>query len=438
MVIIGILLIVLFGYGLANLLILKGELFEKICLGYILGIGIFTFVWFLLNLVKIPYTLLSGSVLLIILNIIVFILNRLKFGRYFGNVNLSFKYFMKLNTLEKVILGIIGFLCLSALIQNLYWPVMYWDSLVLYDFRAKLFADTGFMMAAITRGYFFGYPLLTSLSHTWVYLLSGINPSFLYGLFYLGFVFVMFFNFKKLNLNRSFVLLLTLIVAISPRLFDHTQWAYTNLPYTIYLVLGSIYLYFGVRKKDLGIFVISALLVGLSTWTRSAEPFWLSCVVMAVVSSLFIKKWLWPLVYTTTVGLLMLPWRLFQSAYNEGSANVANQVVSTTSSVVQNLQMAIIKPTFNFFVTNVINMYLVYFILLGIVVLIKLFTKSKEWFFTVLIFFDLALAFAGTLIFVRYTPYWQDIPDSLARMVMFIPPMIIFLTSELLYEVKTR
>jgi hypothetical protein len=436
MLFIGFFLIFLFGYKLSRILLPEAEKLEQVSLGYILGIGIFTFIWFLLNWAGIPYNLISGFVLLLSLNIILFAVDRVicKTKKRKPVVNLS--YFKKLNTIEKFLLGIVIFLCVSALVQDIYWPIRYWDSLVLYDFRAKVFAQTGFMQEAIARGYFFGYPLLTSLAHTWVYLLGGTNPSFLYALLYISLLISFFLNLKKLKIGRTTAIFLTAVVAVSPRLFDHTQWAYTNLPYSIYIILGSIYLYFGIKKKHFGAYVVSALLIGLSTWTRTAEPFWLSYVVMAVVSSVFIKKWLWPFVYISLVGSLMLPWRVFQVIHKEGSVNVVNQVVSTSYNVAQNLQGSILKPAFDFVMTNVVHPYLLYFILLGVILLIKLLIKSKEWFFAILVIFDLALTFAGTLIFVRYTPYWQDIPDSLSRMVMFVPVLIIFLSAELLSEIK--
>lgn len=432
-------LIFLFGYKLCRILLPNAEFLELLSLGFFIGSGLFTFLWFILNWFGIPYTLVSGLALLAFL-----ILLDVCFEKFFlkrelkKKIFFDFSYFKKLNLVDKSLLVIIVFLCVSALVQTVYWPIRYWDSMVLYDFRAKVFTQTGFMQDAIARGYFFGYPLFTSLAHTWVYVIGGDNPSFLYGLFYLSFIVLFFFNIKKLNLKRILVLALTLSVAISPRLFDHTQWAYTNLPYSIYIILGSIYLYFGIKQKNFGSFIVSAILIGLSTWTRTAEPFWLSCIVMVVVASLFIRKWLWPFVYTALVTLIMIPWRFFQASYNEGSTNVASQVVSTTSAVAQNLQLSILKPTFDFFMTNVIKMYLIYFVLLGIIILIKLIIKSRKWLFTFLIIVNLGLAFAGTLIFVKYQPYWQEIPDSLARMMMFIPSLVIFLFAVLLSEMKTR
>jgi len=438
LLVIGITLVWIFGFLLSCLLINKNGIWEKVSLGFILGIGIFTFIWFLLNWAGLQYNLLSGMGLVFGLNLLTLTTYRIRYKKWAWGTRLKTNYFRKLSLLEKIGLGILIFLAISAFIQNLYWPIHYWDSIVLYDFRAKLFAQTGLMQAAISQGYFFGYPLLTSLAHTWVYVLGFGNPSFLYSLIYISFLVNFFINVKKIKLSRLAVIILTILIAISPRLFEHTQWAYTNLPYTIYIVLGSIYLYWGMKNKDIGSYLLSAILMGLSTWTRSTEPFWLAGILMAIYASIFLKKWLWPFLYIGLVGLLMIPWRAFQSTYKEGTVNVVSQVASVSSAVVQNIKVSVLQPTINFFMVNVIQMYMIYFVLLIIIVLIKILIRSKEWFFTLLVFANFVMTFAGTLIFVKYVAYYQGIPDSLSRMVMFIPPLIIFLLAELLLEIKKR
>jgi hypothetical protein len=378
--------------------------------------------------------LFSGLSLVLGLNFFAVLVTRMKHGKWLPWVELTTEHLQKFSLPEKIGMGILMFLGVSALIQSVYWPIRFWDSLVLYDFRARLFAQTGFMQAAISQGYFFGYPLLTSLAHTWVYVLGGSNPSFIYSIFYIAFLISFFVNVEKMKLPRQAVIALTLLVAVSPRFFEHTQWAYANLPYSIYIISGSIYLYWGLKNRDFGQYTLSAVLIGLSTWARGAEPFWLSCVITAIVFCLFIKKWLWPLVYVGLFASIIIPWRYFQSIYDGGTINVVGQVVSTTSSVVQNLQFSVLKPTFDFFVANVFILYLIYFITLGVVIITKIFIKSREWLITLLIVFDIGMAFAGTLIFVKYIAYAQDIPDSLARMVMFIPVMICFLLAESIAE----
>ncbi len=239
--VLSVLLIFVLGFSLANLILPKAEGLEKLSLSFVLGIGVFTFFWFLLNLVGIPYIFVSGFVLFLILILLIWGANRLIHKERQENVKvIDIAYFKRMSVIEKVSLALIVFFFLSVLVGNIYWPVRHWDSLVLYDFRAKIFAQTGFMQDAIDSGYFFGFPLLTALAHTWAYLSGFKNPSFIYGLFYMFFIINFFINIKKLHIKRTFVLLLTLLLTVSPRLFDHTQWSYTNLPYSVYLVLGSI------------------------------------------------------------------------------------------------------------------------------------------------------------------------------------------------------
>ncbi len=437
--ILSVLLIFVLGFSLANLILPKAEDLEKLSLSFILGIGVFTFFWFLLNLLGTPYTFSSGLVLISLLILLTVLLNKaIHKGLKKSRKLIDWSYFKNMNTVEKVSIVLVFFFFTSALIENIYWPVRHWDSLVLYDFRAKIFAQTGFMQNAIDRGYFFGYPLLTSLAHTWAYLSGFKNPSFIYGLFYMLFIINFFTNIKKLYINRTFALLLTLLLTVAPRLFDHTQWAYTNLPYSVYLVLGSIYLYFGLKNKDFGSFTLSALLIGLSTWTRSAEPFWLSCVIVAIAFSLMIKKWLWPVIYLAIFVPIMLPWRFFKAAYQVGTADVARQIVMTSYGVVNNLQVPIVKTTFEFIKINVLDQYAIFFAIMVLLLLIKLISKSINWIFAILILLNLMLVFGGTLTFVRATPYWQEIPDSLTRMVMFIPPMVIFLMADVFSSFKLK
>jgi hypothetical protein len=419
MIIISIFLIFFFGYELTGVFFRKSEALERLSLGFVLGIGLFTLIWFLLNLTGVAYSLLSGTILLLVLIVLLrpFLKSPAWDIRYFKNMDLA----------EKILLIIIIGLFVSSFIGDLYFPVRHWDSLTLYDFRAKLFAETGFMTKAISNGAFFGYPLLTSLSHTWVYLSGFSNPSFIYSFFYISFVANFFVNLKKLKIKRVAVLFLTLLVTVSPRIFDHSLSAYTNLPYLTYIVMGSIYLYFGIKNKDFGSFIISSVLIGLSTWTRSTEPFWLSCVIVAAIFPLIGKKWLWPVLYILGVGSIMLPWRYFQTLYHEGTVNVAGQVFSASYGVAQSLQPDTVKATLDFVKTNVVYAYFAYFLLLGLVLIYKFVKKSGDWILPILIFLNLGLIVAGSLIFVRSVSYWQDIPDSLTRMAMFVPSLVIFL-----------
>jgi hypothetical protein len=428
-----------FGYQLVKIILPNIERLEQIGLGYVMGIGLFTLLWFLLNWAGISYTLISGLVLLLSLNIFLFVIDKLFRKAERRKPFVDTTYFKRLNIIEIFLLGVVIFLFISALIQNIYWPIRYWDSLTLYDFRAHLFTQTGFMREAITAGSFFGYPLLTSLAHTWVYILGGTNPSFLYGLLYVSFVAIFFNNLKKMDIGRILVFFLTALVAVSPRLLDHTQWAYTNLPYSIYITLGSIYLYFGIKKNNLRAYIASAILIGLSTWTRSTEPFWISCFVVAFIGSLFIKKWIWPFIYSGILASILLPWRYFKSINESGSVNIPVELVSASGTAVRNFfDFSILRSVFDYVMANVVNMYLAYFIIFTLIIIGKLYLKSKNWIFVLLILLNVGITFGGTLVFATSFQHWHEIPDSLARMVMFIPPMVVFLCAEFITELKNK
>ncbi len=431
----SILSICFFGYILSGIFV--EDKFERISLSFVLGMGIFTLCWFLLNLLGVSYTLLSAFGLILVLTTLSFAISKIvhRKKKRIDAVSIL-TYFKNMCLVEKVVMCLIFFLLVSSLSGDLFWPVRHWDSLTLYDFRAKIMASTGSMANAISFGSFFGYPLLTSLSHTIVYLSGSTNPTFIYNLFYISLIANIFVNFKKFKLDRTLILFLTLIVAISPRIFDHSMTAYTNLPYTIYLVLGSIYLYWGIKNENLGEYTVSAFLIGLSTWTRSAEPYWLTYIVLAITFSLLIKKWIWPFIYTISFGFILFPWRIFISSYNQGSSNIMVDTASTSQRLIENFQISLVGPVLGFMMKNVVEMYLFYFLLLVVIVVIKLISKSKEWLFIILIILNLGLTFAGTTYFAIFTPYWKDIPDSLSRMVLFIPILIIFFTAELLTEMK--
>jgi hypothetical protein len=410
----------------------------RLGLSYLLGIGLFTFVMYLSNMAGFKLTAINIILLFLLFAVPLLFFLRKEITTFYTGLKSQTKN-LRFTFLEKIVLWASGFFITSSFINTVYWPIYAWDALTLYDFRAKVFALTGFIRDSISiqGGQFLGYPLLTSLSHSIVYLLGGNNPQFLYSMFYLSFGLVFYFLVREL-INRDLSLIITLLVLTIPQIFAQSALPYTNLPYVTYLSLGSIYLYFGIKKKDFGLFIISALLIGLSTWVRAAEPFWLSCIVLAAAGSIFVKKWLWPVAYIAIAGSIMLPWRTLLATYHVNGANAVTQIVTASQSVAQNFQYSILKSTFEFIMANVVKAYLPYFVLFGAVLVIKSVLKSKDWFFILLIFFDLALTFAGTLLFFRFVSYGRNIPDSLTRMAMFIPILIVFAAVELLSEMSKR
>src|SRR5260221_4851896 len=133
----GMIAITLLGYLVIKLINFQMSLIEGLGLGYLIGIGIYTYSLFLLNLLGIPYSLIASNVaLLSLLGMIITITYFLgKRSLFYQMLNTKFT-FPHFTLAEWIMIILIVAPLLSSLITNLYWPVKDWDSLVLYDFRA--------------------------------------------------------------------------------------------------------------------------------------------------------------------------------------------------------------------------------------------------------------------------------------------------------------
>lgn len=434
-------LIYLIGYLLINLIYNKASVIEKICLGYISSIGLLTFSSFILNLYQFPfsketlfYQLLCSLIITITLN---FLAKKQLHSKIFKRFTFKIPHLTKY---EKIALLVTVALSSLAIISSLYWPVKDWDSIVLYDFRAKTFVATGHMDDGINRGYFFGYPLLTSIAHSYVYFVNFQQPGIIHSLFYVSFLGIVY-SFLKKQTNKKWSIIWTTLIAMSPGLYGHAQMTYTNISYVVYLVSAFIYLHLWLKNKNISTLIISALLLGLSTWSRSTEPFWMILILISFIGSIFNKKLITWIIYPIIVYLIRIPWLKFEEAnLGMSRSHIANSK-GYLELLFSNELLTNILPVIIYFYKNVIlqNIFLYLSFFLILYLQIKNF-KNKGYFeliiFSSYIFLSMSLIFLGILLFSLFFSEWQDIGGSAQRMSMFIPPLILLLIAQFTYQKK--
>lgn len=420
-------MITTFGYFLFNLLVESENFLEKLSLGYLVGMGLSTLIFFVLNIIGVKYTTSNLFILLTVLNALIICLNL--FLKKIGHIKIIPPNLKSYSFLEWSILILLTFFFLTSLINNLYWPINDWDALTLYDFRGQVFALTGFMDPVFSiHRYYLGYPLLTSLSHTFVYLMGGKNPHFLYSINYIAFI-VSFYYLVKRVMTRKIALLMSFLLAISFEIYDHSKLAYTNLPYTIYYCLGVIFLFFWIKNKNSKSLIISGILVGLSTWTRSSEPFWIVPLLVVFLILISQKKIFGILEYFLIFFSIKLPWDFYITNKGEDITNI-----SQYSSLKLTLNL-IINRAFevtNYFYLNVLKkealLYLIF--LLGLFFISK---KDKAvFYFALMVLLNLAIIGGGIFLYSFIYPKWTTIGDSVSRMSMIFVPLIIFFISLIL------
>ncbi len=440
----GLLAVTLLGYVITLALRLRLWLPERLVLSYILGLGVFTFFWYLLNLKGVPFSLFSGSALLAGLTLALALFTFVFSNQFLQQHWLTLKtkvFKVKLNRVEKACIAVIVLLSLLAIFSSLYWPVKDWDSLVLYDFRAKTFVATGFMFDGIARGYFFGYPLLISLAHTWVYFLGYPQPGIIHSLFYVSFL-VIFYSCLRQRIPRVWSLFWTACLALTPEMFGPANMTYTNLAYSVYLVSGFFYILRWVENSKWSFFWLATLLIGLSTWTRSSEPFWLLIPVVLIGVSWFKKSWSQVVIFPVLIYAFIYPWSKFERSYlAENKTHLENTgryvyLLTHMSNlfslweVIKYFYIYVIKPSLALYVVLALLTYLMW--------VLRKKVRLSHWVLVTLIWGGVGLTFGGIYLFSLFYEDWRSIGGSASRMSIFFTPLIIYFMALVIHLVLSE
>jgi len=425
MLIIPFLLLLLF-FGLLITVLIKTRvgLVERLSLSYLLGIGVFTFFVFVFNLIfNVDYGVYNTLSILAGLCIVLFIIKHKDVIEFFKGI----KFEKKKPKLETIVFYIIILsVFIYTLLINLYWPISDWDALAMYDFRAKiLLIDTNLIHAATSNDYFLGYPLLTSLSHLFVYQFGLSNPKFVYSLLYVSFI-IIFYHSLKRYISVKKAAFFTVILALSPEIFSHAAIAYTNLAYVVYLCTGTFYLYDWLKNRELSKLLLSGILIGLSTWTRSYEPFWLAPLFIVFLNVFKNRKWKDVASYLLVILTFYLPWKFFMSFVNKSLGSPSSSVVPSYLMLLKSVSLERIALVGSYLYQYVFSTWGLLFLLFVGTMLIVLLSKRTNKIFLYITILFFAILFIGTYFFFIVYPEWQSIPDSARRMSMFLIPLMLY------------
>lgn len=430
--ILGIILVTILGRNIIVHIYRDVSVSEIVALGYIVGLGVFTLVLFILNILGLKYSFIDSNLILALLTITSYYVSRNK------------KFIIeqiKVNkpALMSIFIYTIIFI-IPIIIYGFYWPVKDWDSLALYDYRAISFIHTGYMTEALRSNYDFGYPLFTSISNTWVYSLGSQSPTIIYSLFYISLL-VIFFSVLSRATNYSYAVFWTISLGLVNTLFEQAHMTYSNLPYITYLSLGILYISEGIRKSRDRI-NIGVLLIGLSTWVRG-EPFWIiPLVAIFIFSHLNIFDYYYVLAYTFVVKLIQYPWNLYKIKHFPVTDGASPGYLSDILLLTKNIHIPRALEVSTYIWTNVIYPQLLIYVGGGLsVISIFLIAKKKSLhlrFASFIILSSLLLIYVGTYVFsIRYET-WDQIGNSAQRMSIFIIPLLFYMIANIYYQILSQ
>lgn len=420
---------------------------EIVGLSYLFGSGLITLLVFLVHWL-LNYQFNQTTVVLTMLITFVFLLLEIIVLKRIKVIKNFFTFDKKtiknsFSKTEKFILAFIIIFAAYGIFENYFWPIIDWDALAFYDFRARVIALNGNMLEGIELKYFFQYPPYTSLLHVFGYIFDAERVKIVYSFIYFS-ALLSFYSLLRRKQDRLVSLFFTLILSSFPMIFQHSIMAYSNLSYTAFFSTGLMYLwlyYESGKKRDL---LTGGFLMGLSTWVRSTEPFWLIGLFVILLSLFKNRKNF--LISLLSISFLNFPnklWREFL-IYLDNSSDI--KIIDTNSHTTDAIKDFILQKQsiLNVFIRSYeVVKYLIvtlspdFFMLFSLLVLTVIGNnrKNKVEMWSLLIAFG--IIFAGTLIFSFTFDTWDQIGGSIARMSMiFIPLLLFIIAKDLQYDKK--
>lgn len=415
---------VLGGWYLTYLLV-SSEWVERVGLAFLLGSGFTTFLWFLGYLLGLPFSLATLLLAGIVLSLIGYGCQKLFALKI---VSLVTKPFTKLEL--KLAISVLALLIIALLIGN-YNPLTAWDSIALYDFRAHAIALNHDLRDITSTSYYVSYPLMISLMHSVVYMLGGTSAQGLHAIYFMSLIAIIYGRMRTWS-NTKYALITCLMVILQNEVFSHSTFAYTNLPYTIYLVAGLLY---GANPS----LIVAGFLIALSTWMRSSEVFWMIGLLLIVFQSIKTKKYLVGIFMVAFVFAIRITWSRYvgEVLMSIGQAvppRINYFTYSALNQIIVN-KMDIFKYLYRF----VVYPYIGFWFLTVPVAFIAIAKRNLRLFLLLsTIIVTAAMVIVGVMIFSTYYETWNEIGDSARRMILYIIPLTLVTSSYALYLTEIK
>jgi hypothetical protein len=339
----ALLLVAVFGFPITLLIVPRASFLERLALAYGLGWGAVTLGMFYLSVLGIPFSLPNIAALLVVVTLSLGWLVRktADVSSYLAAASAPRDLLrrMKRPSLpETVVLSAIVFCLLAALLIAAYWPVHTWDALAIYDVRAKMFVDALSIKGAFSRSVYpppellSFVPPMTSLAHSWLYLLGGEgqNARLIYPLFSASLVVVFYYSLRE-HCSVLCSLIFALLLVTAPQFLYFSSVAYTNMPYAFYHATAVLCLYRWLSLHKQGYLALSAFLFGLGCWTRAAtEPYLIAILAVLAIYCLQKRRCIAVAGFVALFLTVAIPWKLYVR-YGLSSAQVFGSLESQAS-----------------------------------------------------------------------------------------------------------
>lgn len=323
----------------------------------------------------------------------------------------------------------------SSFYFNMNKVVQEWDSVALYDARAK-FLENGVKFSDMTQFskydeidyYYLMYPPFTSIAHyIWNSSVVGLPVSVSYSIYLLIFSVTLFFLSRKF-LGDKLGLVLVLLTITNKDIFVLSILEYTNLPFTMNVVFGVFLLADYLKSPKWWKYIYAVILISTSQWIRYLEPVWLLVAFVFLVVYFNKKNWIDGIVKAV---VFILPCVVGYLSWGYFAKTIAGNPNPTSFS--PKLALTLITEIYTHRTIEVVINFVKSFgiLLLGYASLViagllsfEKMVKVKERFFLWLFVLFSILFYFSALYFSSFQgDWWKGLGGSLIRSSSFLIPI---------------
>ncbi len=318
-------LIFLLGFSLLFAISKDFKTTERLALAMPMGLGLTTFIMFLLD--RTIHSITAGSVMASVA-VLTLVLTGIRLYLDFKNQDLPWKRprtkpdLSWLNLVWIIFAGMTAYLAYSITVKCLYFPPAEFDTILGYDLLSKAIAHEHVIANSILTnkdmvngcGPRLLYPPLLALSNSLCYMTGMETPKLINSLFFVSWVFCAYLLLRRF-LSSSGAIIFTFLAVVVPEMFAHASFSLTNLPCAIYTTLAVMSFVIWYEQKKEGFFYLSFISIIFGIWTRSEAVLFVGAILIVLLYvAIREKRYKYLLIYASSV-VPFLTWNMFLKAY---------------------------------------------------------------------------------------------------------------------------
>lgn len=437
------------GYYLLSLILGKQiglGIFEKLGLGFALGVGGLAWLMFAVSFLGINFQVFYF--ILITLMALILVLAAKNIPGVLRNFPVGWRSNLILS--QKIIIPLIGLIYIYLLFSWFNLPLAKWDSWAIYGFKAKALylaktVPVGFFTDSTKAYAHLDYPLLLPLAQAWVFTALGSWNDQLVNIisvFYsLSLIFIFYFTLKAFS-NRRYAIFFTLFLMTIPKLTEFLFSGYADVPLMVGYFINLAYLlrWFYAPQKN-GFLYLSAIALGLAVWSKN-DGLAICLVNFIIFIYLVFRRWKFSrnpvfliIRYLALIAVIILPWMLFKTLLHIPNDLINAQNVSLGAWQSNLNRLPLIFQSFAGYMASLKGWN---FLWVALPVLIVLRFKKAFSLPALAVLISLLAYFGIWVIIYMITPReinWH-LANSAERLLLQMAPLALFLTALLVCPVN--